>query len=152
MQPILIDTNLLVYVYDRRDPVRQAAAQSVVRMLVKTGIGRLTAQCLSEFYSAVTRRKQDRDPILSAYDAARETEKLARALATFPVTQAMVLEALRGVRQHGFHFWDAQIWAGARQHHIPTIFSEDRASGALIEGVRYENPLLPGFQIEAWIR
>lgn len=152
MESILIDTNILVYVYDRRDPVRQAAAKNVVRTLVKTGIGRTSAQCLSEFFVATTKRKNNQDPILSVSDAVNETEKLAQAIAIFPVTQLIVLEALRGVRQHQFHFWDAQIWAGARLNQIPVIFSEDHPSGSMIEGVRYENPIIPGFQIETWIR
>lgn len=151
MEPILIDTNILVYVFDRRDRARQDAAKTVVGTLVKTGIGRISTQCLSEFFIATTKRKNDQAPILSISDAANETETLARALACFPVTRFMVLEALRGVQQYQFHFWDAQIWAGARLNQIPTIFSEDRTSGSVIEGVRYENPLNPDFQIERWI-
>jgi len=151
MEPILIDTNILVYVFDRRDLARQEAARVVVGTLVKAGIGSVSVQSLSEFFIAATRRKNDQAPILSVPDAMKETENLGRALATFPVTQLMVLEALRGVREHQLHFWDAQIWAGARLNQISTIFSEDRPSGSVIEGVRYENPLVSGFQLERWI-
>jgi predicted nucleic acid-binding protein len=151
MNPILIDTNLLVYVFDQRDAVRQAAAIQVVGSLAKLGSGRLSAQCLSEFFSAVTRQKQNQAPILSLPDALTETEKLARAFTVYPVTQPVVLEALRGVRQYQFHFWDAQIWAAARLNQIPTVFSQDFQSGAVLEGVRFVDPLAAGFQLQPWV-
>ena len=151
MEPILIDTNLLVYVYDRRNQVRQNLATNVVGALAKVGIGRLSAQCLAEFFSAVTKRKTRQDPILSIADAINETEKLARTFAIYPITQQVVLEALRGVKQHQLQFRDAQIWAAARLNQIPTIFSEDYQSGAIFEGVRFVNPFAQGFQLQAWL-
>lgn len=152
MEPILIDTNLLVYVYDRRDPVRQNVATQVVGTLAKAGIGRLSAQCLSEFFSAATKRKTNQDAILSVADAVNETEKLARAFAIYPVTRLVVLEALRGVRQYQFQFCDAQIWAAARLNQIPTIFSEDFRAGAVFEGVHFVNPFAQSFQLQTWIK
>jgi predicted nucleic acid-binding protein len=148
MEPILIDTNLLVYVFDRRDPSRQEIALHVVRSLVKTGLGRLSAQCLSEFFSATTRRK---NPILTYSDAMSQTEKLARAFVIFPVTQQVVIEALRGVKQYQFEFWDAQIWATARLNQTPILFNEDFNSGSTIEGVRFVNPFAENFQIQEWL-
>jgi predicted nucleic acid-binding protein len=151
MEPILIDTNLLVYVYDRRDPIRQNIAIRVVGSLSKVGIGRLSAQCLSEFFNAATKRKANQDAILSIAEAVSETEKLSRAFAIFPVTQQVVLEALRGVQQYHLQFWDAQIWAAARLNQIPYIFSEDFQIGAAFEGVNFVNPFVPSFQLQTWI-
>ncbi len=123
----------------------------VVGTLAKLGIGRLSAQCLSEFFSAATRRKTGQDAILSVAEAVNETEKLARAFAIYPVTRQVVLEALRGVRQYQLQFWDAQIWAAARLNQIPTIFREDFRAGVVFEGVRYVNPFTQGFQLQDWI-
>jgi predicted nucleic acid-binding protein len=151
MVPILIDTNLLVYVYDWRDPIRQNIAVHVVGSLAKVGNGRLSSQCLSEFFNAATKRKTNQDAILSIADAINETEKLARAFAVYPITQQVVLEALRGVRQYHLQFWDAQIWAAARLNQIPIIFSEDFQNGAAFEGVNFVNPFIPSFQLHTWL-
>jgi len=62
----------------------------------------------------------------------------------------IALEAARGVRDHRFNFWDAQIWATARLNQIPVIFSEGFSSGAVVEGIRFVNPLAPTFQLESW--
>ena len=152
VEQILIDTNLLVYVYDRRDLLRQNVAIQVVGTLAKVGVGRLSAQCLGEFYNAVTKRRTNQDAILSIAEAANETEKLARTFAIYPVTQQVMLEALRGVREYQFPFWDAQIWAAARLNQIPAIFSEDFRTGAIIEGVHFVNPFVPDFQLQTWIK
>jgi predicted nucleic acid-binding protein len=63
----------------------------------------------------------------------------------------VVLEALRGVKQHQFEFWDAQIWAAARLNQTPIVFSEDFNSGSVIEGVRFVNPFAENFQIKEWL-
>jgi predicted nucleic acid-binding protein len=105
----------------------------------------------SPFFTAATKRKRNQDPILSVPDALNETEKLARAFAIYPVTQQIVLEALRGVRQYQLSFWDAQIWAAARLNQIPTIFSQDFQSGTMLEGIRLVNPFLEAFQLRDWI-
>ena len=62
-----------------------------------------------------------------------------------------VLEAARGVRDHQFNFWDAQIWATARLNQIPLVFSDDFSVGAVIEGVKFVNPFVEDFQPEDWI-
>jgi predicted nucleic acid-binding protein len=72
MNPILIDTNLLVYVFDNRNRERQETARQVVGTLARLGIGRLSAQSLSEFFSVTTRQKPDREPInLPGYPTSR---------------------------------------------------------------------------------
>jgi predicted nucleic acid-binding protein len=152
MPPILIDTNILVYLYDRRDLLRQGAAVRLIGILARTGIGRLSVQCLSEFYSAVTRQKRHTTPVLSVHDAINETQKLARSFPVYPLTVPVVSEALRGVQQHHLQFWDAQIWASARLNQIPTIFSEDVPSGEILEGVRYVNPLKSEFDPREWVQ
>jgi len=50
------------------------------------------------------------------------------------------MEAARGVKEHRFSYWDAQIWAAAKLNQVPVIFSEDFASGSTVEGVTFVNP------------
>jgi predicted nucleic acid-binding protein len=151
MEPILIDTNVLVYIYDRRDKKRQDRAIDVVGLLAKTNMGRLSAQCLSEFYNAATRQRSGQPLILTTNEAVVETEKLARAFSVYPVTQQVVLEALRGVQQYQFSLWDAQIWACARLNQIPAILSQDFQAGKSIEGVRFIDPFEAAFQLDQLI-
>jgi len=56
MPPTLIDTNLLVYLYDPKQAARQAQAHRVLEQLELTRGGRLSVQALSEFFSVATRK------------------------------------------------------------------------------------------------
>ena len=70
----------------------------------------------------------------------------------YDLTSMIVFEAGRGVRDHQFSYYDAQIWATARLNQVPIIFSEDFGVGSTIEGVRFINPFSPDFVIETWIQ
>lgn len=147
MTAILIDTNLLVYAHDRGEYVKQGQAIELLGQLQSAGSGRLSAQCLAEFFSVVTRGPS---PRLTISEASLQVERLARVWPVVDVTSQIVLEATRGVREYQFSFWDAQIWAAARLNQIPTVFSEDFSDGSVLEGVRFVNPFSAGFRSEEW--
>ncbi|MFU8771554.1 MAG: PIN domain-containing protein [Anaerolineales bacterium] len=145
---ILIDSNVLIYAYDVRDQPRQEHAFSVLKTIGSFGNGRLSAQCLSEFFSRTTRGPS---PLLSIPEAAQQTTYLSTIFRVHPVTQQIVNEAIRGVLEAHFSYRDAQIWAAARLNQIPVIFSEDFNSGSTIEGVHFVNPFSPDFIMDDWI-
>jgi predicted nucleic acid-binding protein len=147
MTEILIDTNVLVYAHDRSEPNKQIQAIKLLEKLQITGGGHLSAQCLSEFFSAVTRGQA---PKLTIGEAARQVDRLARVWPVLDITSQIVLEATRGVREYQLCFWDAQIWAAARLNQIPVVFSEDFSTGAVIEGVRFANPFSDDFAPHTW--
>ncbi|MSP12908.1 MAG: PIN domain-containing protein [Chloroflexi bacterium] len=151
MPPILIDTNILVYSYDRGEYVKQGSAINTLFRLKMTGAGRLSTQVLAEFYVATTRSIRGVPPKLSGYEAANQVEDFLLAFPVFDVTAPIVLEAVRGVRDHRLPFFDAQLWATARLNQIPVILSEDFASGTYLDGVRIINPFAPDFDLESWI-
>jgi len=145
MAAILLDTNVLVYAYDRSEPEKQRRAFEVLDRLAHTGDGRLSAQVLSEFFVNVTRKIAS--PLTIA-QAEQRIEHYARIWPVFPVTSQVVLEAVRGVREYQFSFWDAQIWVAARLNHVPTVLTEDIGPGDVIEGVRFVDPFADDFRLQ----
>jgi predicted nucleic acid-binding protein len=79
----------------------------------------------------------------------REVERLLLAFPVLPLTGPLVLEALRGVREHLLSYYDAQIWAAARLGQIGMILSEDFNPGAVLDGVLFANPLDPAFDLNS---
>jgi predicted nucleic acid-binding protein len=147
MPPILIDTNVLLYVHDPNSPEKQARAREVVASL-GPDLGCLSAQNLAEFVSASMRKLQ---PPLTGAQAYEQATLFAEVWSVFDVTQQIVLEAARGVRDHQLSYYDAQIWASARLNQVPVIFSEDFQDGQSLEGVRFVNPFALNFDIRQWI-
>lgn len=139
---MLVDTNVLVYAYDRAEPRKQKEALETLRRLVSSGRGKLSAQILGEFFRAVTQKIK---APMSAGDAYGQIIVLIRALPVLPITPLVVLEAARGVRDHRLAYWDAQIWATARLNQIPLVLSEDFKDGSVLEGVRFANPFARAF-------
>jgi predicted nucleic acid-binding protein len=148
MPPILIDTNVLVYAFDQNDVNRQGQAILVLQHLQLAGRGRLSAQNLAEFFTVATRRLQ---PPLTRAEAYTQVERLVRAYPVLDLTAMVVIEAARGARDHSLAYYDAQIWAAARLNQIPVVFSEDFASGTVLEGVRFINPFAADFVLEDWV-
>lgn len=144
----LIDTNVLVYAYDRSEAAKQQRALDLLDQLVGRGAGALTTQILAEFFVTVTRKLAAPLPVADAYT---RVENYLRAWAVLEVTGLVVLEAARGVRDYQLSFWDAQIWASARLNQLPFIFSEDFNAGSTLEGVRIVNPFDPAFVLTDWM-
>ncbi len=145
---VFVDTNVLVYAYDRSDPEKQRQALRILDRLSLVGLGVIDTQILAEFFVAVTRRIS---VPLSVDDAYQRIQNYVRSWPVLRISEMVVLEAARGVRDHQFNFWDAQIWAAARLNQIPVVFSEDFNSGSIIEGISFVNPFSAHFRFEEWL-
>jgi len=148
MPSILIDTNLLIYLYDQNQPDKQNQSERVLEQLELTHSGRLSVQVLSEFFSVSTRKLS---PSLTPAQALDQVTLFTRLWPVFDLTPMIVMEAGRGVRDHKFSYYDAQVWATARLNQVPVVFSEDFRDGSILEGVRFVNPFSPKFVLEKWV-
>lgn len=143
----LIDTNILVYAYDRSEPAKQTRAEAILRQMPYSGAGAISTQVLVEFYNAVTRKLKAK---LSPSEAYERLQNLEQSWPILIVTPPIILEAARGAQQYQLSFWDALIWATAKLNQIPVVLSEDFNVGGLIEGIRFVNPLADEFDLAAW--
>ena len=135
---VLLDTNILVYLYDPLDSAKQEQAIAIVDRLIRTSIAVLSPQIMGKFFIATTRARR---PLLSPSEAIDRIRNYLASCQVVDITQMITLEAVRGMETHSFGFWDAQIWATARLNQIAEVYSEDFNPGATIEGVRFTNPL-----------
>ncbi len=143
---IMVDTNVLLYAYDRGEPSKQPQALAVLNHLAVDGLGVLTSQILAEFFVNATRRLR---PPLTTEEAYGCIQNYLLSWEILENTGPIVLEAVRGVRTYQLAYWDAQIWASAKMNQIPVVFSEDFGDAVIIEGVRFVNPFSAGFNLES---
>jgi predicted nucleic acid-binding protein len=141
----LVDTNVLVYAYDRSDGDKRERAIAVIEQLAANGAGALSVQVLGEFYVTV---RQKIPYEFTNEEEERRITNYARSWTIFDVTAATVLEAARAVAQHRLSYWDALIWSAAKLNRVPNVLSEDFSDGRLIEGVRFLNPFTPQFDLD----
>lgn len=135
---VFIDTNILVYAYDMSEPDKQEKALTYLDQLISFDQGVISAQVLSEFYVTVTGKISDK---MNANQAEERINNFCQIWPVLQLNEMVVLEAVRGVQDHSFSYWDSLIWATARLNQVAIIASEDYTSGSYIEGIRFFNPL-----------
>ena len=133
-----VDTNVLVYAYDRTAESKHDRARDLVQELWNTGRGILSTQVLQEFYVNV--RRKTRPPV--SQEEARTL--IADYLAWDPVVTdgAAVLEAVDVGRRHQLSFWDALIVVAAMKGGASLIYSEDFGHGRKLGSVQVLNPFV----------
>lgn len=133
-----VDTNVLVYAYDRAAESKHDRARDLVQELWNTGRGILSTQVLQEFYVNV--RRKTRPPV--SQEEARTL--IADYLAWDPVVNdgAAVLEAIDVGRRHQLSFWDALIVVAAMRGGASLIYSEDFGHGRKLGSVQVLNPFV----------
>lgn len=135
-----VDSNILAYAYDTTNPNKQIAALRILDQLATSGTGVVSTQVLAEFFVTVA-ENHGFSGALSVDQAMNRVQNYIQAWEVVEVTGMIVLEAIRGVRDYQFSFWEAQIWATAKLNQISFVYSEDFNVDAVIEGVRFVNPI-----------
>ena len=132
--PTFVDTNVLLYAEDGREPGRRAVAARVLGDLWASGLGVLSTQVLQEFYDNATRKL--RMPPESA-------RRVVAQYAEWPVvetTAQMIVSASLLHERHGFAFWDAMIVEAALLFGATALLSEGMQDGRRIGGLTISNP------------
>lgn len=138
----LVDTNVLVYRFDPRDPVKQARANELIRSEIQQGTARIAHQSLVEFVAATTRPLGvgSGAGLLLPEEATWETEELTRQFEVLYPCEEQVRLALRGWRTYGLSWFDAHLWSFAEFYGIETLYSEDFQHGRMYGFVRAVDP------------
>lgn len=140
----LVDTNILVYRFDPREPGKQRIAADLLRQGLLDGSLVLAHQCILEFVAAVTRPRGDLggEPLIALEQARIEAEDLMAQFRVVYPDRDIVLTALRGAAMYGLSWFDAHLWAYAEVHGLREIFSEDSEHGRHYGSVRVVDPFL----------
>jgi len=132
-----LDTNVLVYAYDRSDPRKQKIARDLVLRAVAGEIA-ASSQVLGEFASTMLHKAT---PAANALDLAAILEALG-PIYLIPLDRDVVLRAVKAHAQYGLHFYDGMIVAAAERGGCQKIWSEDLNAGQEYFGVKVENPFV----------
>jgi predicted nucleic acid-binding protein len=140
----LIDTSILVYRHDPRDPVKQSVARKVLRDGQAGGTLLVPQQALIEFVAATTRPQPglDGEPLLDRATALAQVERLLLQFDVVWPDETVMRTAARGAAAYGLSWFDAHLWAFAEANGIPEILSEDFEHGRHYGRVRVVNPFL----------
>ncbi|HEX8501740.1 MAG TPA: PIN domain-containing protein [Pyrinomonadaceae bacterium] len=129
-----VDTNVLIYVHDDRDPAKQATADALVRSLTSAV---LLWQVACEYIAA------SRKLVGSGYSvdlAWQDVRKLQTVwVPKFPTPDVLTrAEDLMGRRS--LSFWDALLVAACLEAGVTRLYTEDFDDSLRAEGLEVVNP------------
>jgi len=133
---IFVDTNVLIYAYDKSAAHKRDIARRRVTDLWESGQGVLSTQVLQEFFVTATRKIEKPLPVGVAKDIVSD-------LLHWHVIVNDREDILDGISLHLKHrlsFWDAMIVQAAIKGKCTMLLSEDLADGQTIAGVTIRNP------------
>jgi predicted nucleic acid-binding protein len=130
------DTNVLVYLFDNRDPGKKIKAQQVFAEESERGRAVLSTQVLQEFYWAVTRKLASPLPKEVAEERVRDFCELPLVRVGAP----MILAAITRSRSQSFAYWDALVVEAALRAGARRLLTEDLQHGQRIGDLTVENP------------
>ena len=121
-----LDTNVLVYAFDRRSPAKLRIAENLISRALQ-GEGCIASQVVQEFINvALTKFK----PALREADLREFLRRCLMPLcAVFP-SEELYERAIDAHSRYRLSWYDALIIASAQAAEVKTLYSEDFSSGA----------------------
>jgi predicted nucleic acid-binding protein len=135
---VFLDTNILVYAFDRGEPDKRAKALSILEDLAHKGVAVISTQVLQEFYVTVTRKLSPPLPETEAEAALHHLSRLPCVL----IDQALIHSAIRLTRKHNFSLWDALILQSAIKGGCKTLLTEDLQHSFRLDDLQITNPFV----------
>jgi predicted nucleic acid-binding protein len=129
-----VDTNVLIYVHDDRDPAKQGTAEKLIRALPDAV---LLWQVACEYIAAS--RKLERFGY-SREKAWQDLHKLEELWTTLPPAWSALGRAEALMRRYSLSSWDALLVAACLEGGVTRLYSEDFDGSARAEGLEVVNP------------
>jgi predicted nucleic acid-binding protein len=133
---VFIDTNILVYAYDRSAGEKHSVAARLLEQCWEAETGCLSIQVLQEFFVVVTRKlAHPLDP--------RTARLIIADLARWRVHSPNAGDLLYAIDLHqerSLSFWDAMVMRSATCLGCEQLFSEDFQHGESYGSVKVTNP------------
>lgn len=132
-----VDTSVLAYLFDDREPAKQRRAEQTLHdsndLVVST-------QVMLELFSVLTRKFE---PPLTAGEGKHVLATLRR-LEVVSSDADLVMQAAHTADQLQLSIWDAMIVEAACMSGCDRLLTEDLTDGATLRGVRIVNPFATG--------
>jgi predicted nucleic acid-binding protein len=133
---VFVDTNVLVYARDSRDPRKQQRAEEWLAHLWRQRTGRVSVQVLQEYYVSVTQKLKPGMDRESARADVRDLWQWVSVSSTVDLVEA----AWTAQDELRLSWWDALVLAAARLSDCAVLLSEDFQHGRDLAGVRVTSP------------
>ena len=131
------DTNVLVYMQDASNLVKQQKARSLLSTHLGNGTAVISTQCLQEFYNVLANKmKQDK------IQTKQIMHSLSENIPVVQVTPTLIENGIDISIKTQFSLWDSLMISAASFAKCTILYSEDMNDGQVIDGVTIRNPFV----------
>jgi predicted nucleic acid-binding protein len=127
---VFIDTNILIYSFDRLDEVKHQIAVDLLTELVEKNEIIVSTQVINEFIVVMTSKVTYP---LSLKTVELHINKFSQVFNIRPIQMTDCTKALLILKRYGFNYWDSLIVAAALKSGCSTLYTEDVQDGQIIE-------------------
>jgi predicted nucleic acid-binding protein len=132
--PCFVDANVFIYARDPRDPQKQQRAAGWIDLLWSERLGRTSAQAITEFYAAATRKLG-----IAPERAWRHVERYF-SWKPCPVDEQVLRRGREIEQRYRLSWWDSTIVAAAQLQDCVLLLTEDLQDGASFGSVTARSP------------
>jgi predicted nucleic acid-binding protein len=132
---VFIDTNVILYLHDRKEATKRQQALAWLRFVTEKEIARTNLQVLNEFSHILLRKKWLDTPeaVYALFDEFAE-------FGDSPLTRSEVVRARVLHSRFQYAWWDSLLLASALELGCTHFLSEDLQDGQAIEGLTIVDP------------
>jgi predicted nucleic acid-binding protein len=133
-----IDTNVLVYRFDRSEPTKRLVAKQLMHQLQSDGETVLMWQVVAEFHRKLSAWRQQ--GMLKPNDVVRISVVVRRLFPIILPAIASIDRAIRYAETYGLSHWDSMLVAACAEASASILYTEDMGAPRKIDQVQLINP------------
>jgi predicted nucleic acid-binding protein len=134
---VFLDTNLFVYSYDDRDPIKRSRARELIRTVTFDRTGVVSYQVVQEFFHVILIKASGK---MSLEDAQQVLATVFRPLLAVHSSIALFGEAILLQKRYRLSWYDSLIVAAAQQANCDILYTEDMQDGQRFGDLLIQNP------------
>ena len=129
-----LDTNILVYSVDKKNPSKKICARGIVVDAIKGGNYMISAQVLNEFSNVALLKLQ------MTVAEVRKFVSMFKLMNVVSLDFEWTERALDIKKRYGIQFFDSLLLAAAEANGCDEIYTEDLNDGQVYCGIKVVNP------------
>jgi predicted nucleic acid-binding protein len=132
-----LDSNIFIYAYDKREPIKQSIANDLIRSLVVAQEATISYQVIQEFLNWALIKAPVKMP---KDDAQQYLETTFRPLHIVAPSSALISDAIGIQERYRLSWYDSLIISAAQHGGCKTLYSEDLQHGQKFDTVTVRDP------------
>lgn len=137
---IFFDTNMIVYLYDLRDPIKRKKITRLLHGLIDKARLIISSQVINEFINYSTKKIVNE---ISEKELSENLLFLNELFVISPLSFSTSMEAIKIKKRYKYSFWDSLIIASALESDCNFLFTEDLQNAQILNSkLKIINPFI----------